>query len=617
MSNPTVHRDPVCGMPVNEMSGVSVSTPANTFWFCSELCKRQFEDHPESYGDSSTINLSSGRRPDHRIAYFSMEIALESHIPTYAGGLGVLAGDTLRACADASVPIVGVTLVHRKGYFKQQLDMWGNQSEQSDVWSPDQSAVDLDPGVTVTINGRDVHVRAWRYSLSGQSGWIVPVLLLDTDLPQNHEEDRRITDRLYGGDERNRLAQEIVLGIGGVRMLRATGFTNVSRYQMNEGHSSMLVTELLRETKDIAGDKWDFDLVRRQCVFTTHTPVPAGHDHFSWDLVEKMLESHVDLDLLRMLGGEDQLNMTLLGLNASHYVNGVAKRHAEVSRQMFPNYTIDSVTNGVHAATWASDSFRDLYDRHIPGWRVEPSALRYGLSIPKSEIWDAHEQAKQSLLDHVNQRFKVNMQAEILTIGFARRATPYKRSMLLFHNLDRLRSIARRIGGLQVILAGKAHPYDAEGKELIGRISEAGRRLVPDVKVVYLPNYDMDMARLIIGGCDLWLNTPCKPLEASGTSGMKAAVNGVPQFSVLDGWWLEGHIEGVTGWCIGTRDAEPSEDVAEGREMYEKLESIIGPMFYSSRNQWIEVMRHAMAVNGSFFNARRMVQEYALNAYLR
>ena len=545
-----------------------------------------------------------------------MEIALESEMPTYSGGLGVLAGDTLRAAADARLPIIGVTLLHRKGYFRQELDAWGNQTEHPDIWDPSTKLQKLDVKSRIVLAGRPVHISAWRYMIQGSTGGQVPVILLDTDLPENQEEDRHITDHLYGGDQYYRLKQEIVLGIGGVRMLRALGFNDIQRFQMNEGHSAMLIAELLCEGTPPEDDGWDFEAVRRRCVFTTHTPVPAGHDHFPWAMVEQALDGQVNFDLLRMLGGEQELNMTMLGLNASHYVNGVAKRHAVVSRQMFPDYRIDSVTNGVHAATWASASFAALYDRHIAGWRSEPSSLRYSLGIPAEEIWRAHEQAKHELARYIHERIGQSLDESVLTIGFARRATPYKRSTMLFHDRDHLRAIARHLGGLQVVFSGKAHPRDGAGKELIGRIYEAARHLAPDVQVAYLPDYDMDQARLLVSGCDVWLNTPRKPMEASGTSGMKAAINGVPQLSVLGGWWLEGHIEGVTGWSIGTRNADSGDDMAEAHELYCKLERIIGPMYYSDRVGWIDVMRHAMALNGSFFNASRMVQEYALHAYL-
>ncbi|QNN21788.1 alpha-glucan family phosphorylase [Planctomycetales bacterium ZRK34] len=616
MTELVIQHDPVCGMPVAADKELHTNFAGVVYGFCSEFCRQQFLAHPDRYVQYDRFDVASDRSTDPKVAYFSMEIALKSELPTYSGGLGVLAGDTLRAAADARLPIIGVTLLHRQGYFRQELDAWGNQAEHPDTWDPAAKLEALDAKVQIVLAGRPVHIAAWRYTIQGATDGRVPVILLDTDLPENQEEDRHITDHLYGGDQYYRLRQEIVLGIGGVRMLRALGFNDIRRYQMNEGHSGLLAAELLREGTPPEGEGWDFDGVRRRCVFTTHTPVPAGHDHFPWDMVEQLLDGQVNFELLRMLGGEHELNMTMLGLNASHYVNGVAKRHAVVSRQMFPDYRIDSVTNGVHAATWACASFADLYDRHIPGWRAEPSSLRYSLGIPADEIWQAHEQARHELVRHVHERTGQSLNETMLTIGFARRATPYKRSTLLFHDLDHLRAIARHLGGLQVIFSGKAHPRDGAGKELIGRIHEAARRLAPDVQVVYLPDYDMDQARLLVSGCDIWLNTPRKPMEASGTSGMKAAINGVPQFSVLDGWWLEGHIEGVTGWCIGTRDAESSDDMAEAHELYRKLERVIGPMYYSDRPGWIDVMRHAMALNGSFFNASRMVQEYALHAYL-
>jgi starch phosphorylase len=356
--------------------------------------------------------------------------------------------------------------------------------------------------------------------------------------------------------------------------------------------------------------------VRRSCVFTTHTPVPAGHDRFDYGLVERLLGGAFGMDTVRMLGGQDCLNMTSLALNASHYVNGVAKRHGEVSREMFPLHTVDSITNGVHSHTWTCDSFRSLFDKHIPGWRSDSFALRYILGVGKDEIWTAHAEAKQKLIDQVNHLTNIGMDCGAFTIGFARRATLYKRTDLLFSDLQRLRRIAKDQGPLQLVFAGKAHPHDEGGKGLIRKVVAAARELDGDVLVAYLPNYEMDMARTLVSGVDLWLNTPRKPMEASGTSGMKAAHNGVPSLSVLDGWWLEGHIEGVTGWSVGSRAPQSGQDFDEARELYDKLEQAIMPLYYDNRDGWIEVMRHTIALNASFFNTHRMVLQYVLNAYL-
>lgn len=317
-----------------------------------------------------------------------------------------------------------------------------------------------------------------------------------------------------------------------------------------------------------------------------------------------------------MLAGDEQLNMTLLALNLSGHVNGVAKKHGEVSQAMFPGYPIDSITNGVHALSWSCESFRRLYDRHIPAWRNDPLSLRYALSIPLEEIWDAHMEAKRTIIEYVNHHSPHAFEPDVFTIGYARRATAYKRPDFIFTDTGRLAHIARNVGKIQLIFGGKAHPKDWPGKELIKKIVNLSDQFGHYISIAYLENYDMKLGGLITSGVDLWLNTPLKPNEASGTSGMKAAVNGVPSLSVLDGWWVEGCIEGFTGWSIGSSSAEETLlDVDEPQELYNKLEYLILPTFYKKREEWIRIMQHCIAINGSFFNTHRMVQQYVLNAY--
>ena len=554
------------------------------------------------------------------VAYFSMEIGVLAEMPTYAGGLGVLAGDTLRSAADLGVPMIGVTLVHRKGYFHQRLDATGRQVESPEPWTVQQFLVEQAPRTTVTIEGRSVHLRCWKYVITGAEGE-VPIYFLDTDLPENAVDDRTFTDSLYGGDERYRLCQEILLGIGGVRMLRALGYQHIDRFHMNEGHSSLLVMELLREQAQAAGRATvtadDVAAVRRCCIFTTHTPVPAGHDRFSMDATVRILGEGPMLSLQHLCCHEGMLNLTYLALNFSHYVNGVAMRHGEVSRAMFDGYVIDAITNGVHAATWTSDEFHALFDRHIPSWRRDNFSLRYALSIPREEISQAHAGAKRRLIERIAVDTGTRFDFNVFTVGFARRATEYKRADLLFHDVERLTRVAAAAGPLQIVYAGKAHPRDEAGKQTIERIFKARNAVGSSIAVVYLPNYDMALGRLLTSGVDLWLNTPQPPLEASGTSGMKAALNGVPSLSVLDGWWIEGCIEGITGWAIGDDDRPSHVDRsgADASSMYDKLESTILPLFHQRRDGYIAVMRHAIALNGSFFNSHRMVEEYALKAY--
>jgi starch phosphorylase len=550
-----------------------------------------------------------------------MEIGLESHLPTYSGGLGVLAGDTLRSAADLGLPMVAVTLIYRKGYFRQHLDTQGNQSESPASWTPDDILEPLEPVVTVSLEGRQVQVRAWRHQVRGFSGHTVPVYFLDTALPENSDWDQTLTDNLYGGDDHYRLCQEVVLGMGGMAILSALGLKDRVIYHMNEGHSALLTLALLESRLQAEGasvpTEAQVEAVRRQCVFTTHTPVPAGHDQFSWELVMKVLgPARADLLKASNCCMDGVLNMTYLALRFAGYINGVAMRHGEISTGMFPDYPIDAITNGVHAVTWTSPPFADLFDRRIPEWRRDNIYLRYAIGIPLQEITEAHVQAKRTLLAEVERQTGVSLPEHILTIGFARRATTYKRLDLLFSDLERLKAIAQRVGPIQVIYGGKAHPRDEGGKEKIRRVFQAAAALGDALRVVYLENYDMALGKTLCAGVDLWLNTPLRPQEASGTSGMKAALNGVPSLSVLDGWWVEGHVEQVTGWAIGDDSANPGDYSQDAASLYDTLEMIILPLYYGKPKAYAKVRRSAIALNGSFFNTQRMVSQYVTNAYL-
>jgi len=581
---------------------------------------------------------------DRAVAYFSMEIAVDPAMPTYSGGLGILAGDTVRSAADLSVPLIAITLLHRKGYFTQSLDASGWQHEMPSDWDVESCVTELPQRVTVTLENRTVHLRAWRYDVTGDSKFTVPVVFLDADLPENADWDRTLTHYLYGGDAYYRFCQEVILGVGGVRMLRALGYQDIDRFHMNEGHASLLTLELLDEHARAADRRAitrdDIEAVKAKCIFTTHTPVPAGHDKFPMDLVGRVLgqrqrflnmsdlfcsevvsrilqKERDSYDMNDVFRSEYTLNLTYLALNLSHYVNGVAKRHAEVSRLMFTSYQINHITNGVHAGTWMAPELQQLFDTRIPGWRSDNFSLRNALSIPPRDIWAAHMKAKRRLFDFVKDNTQVELDPEVLTLGFARRATPYKRADMLLSDLERLKAIAAKTGPLQIIYGGKAHPNDQYGKEIIQRIWRSSDFLKADVKLVYLENYDMSLGKLITAGVDVWMNTPLPPMEASGTSGMKAAINGVPSFSILDGWWIEGCIEGVTGWSIGGHpsesDGESSDRTPKDTEaLYEKLEFVVAPLFYRERGGFISVMRHAIALNGSFFNTQRMVQQYVV-----
>ncbi len=563
------------------------------------------------------------------VGYFSMEIALHPKMPTYSGGLGILAGDTLRAAADLGVAMIGVTLLQRQGYFAQSLDSSGWQYENPMPWEIGQYCSELPVQVDVEIENRPIHVRAWKYEIQSCRGNRLPVILLDTDIAGNSDWDRRLTDQLYGGDQHYRLCQEIILGLGGVRILRALGHQDITRFHMNEGHAALLGLELLDESAQAAGrsqfNSQDVQNVRHSCNFTTHTPVPAGHDRFPLDLVQHTLARSDIFENHEVFCCEGELNMTYLALNLSHYVNGVARKHGEVSRKMlvprdqYHHYEIDHITNGVHLETWAAPALASLFDHYLPGWREDNSSLRSALSIPGEDIWKAHQAAKQKLIDQVNASSGTGFDINTFTLGFARRATAYKRANLLFHDPARLKNLARQVRNIQVVFAGKAHPHDEQGKHLIQEIFQQKDSMLPEVKVVYLENYDWELARLLTSGVDVWLNTPLPPLEASGTSGMKAALNGVPSLSVLDGWWIEGCVEGVTGWAIdhvGESYHNDQERFAHDANcLYETLENSVIPLFYQQRDAWLKIMSHAIALNASYFNTQRMVQQYVLKAY--
>jgi len=558
--------------------------------------------------------------PDVTIAYFSMEIGLVEEMPTYSGGLGVLAGDTLRAAADWGLPLAAVTLLHRKGYFRQRLDSRGFQTEDADGWRVEDHLEEMTPRVQVEVEGKLVILRCWRRVLEGVLGATIPVYFLDSDLSENGDRERGLTDHLYGGDKRYRLSQECVLGVGGLRMLRALGYEGLETYHMNEGHSSLLTLELMGQLARRAGraepSAEDVNQVKNHCVFTTHTPVSAGHDRFPKDLVREVLSVDLFQTLDKLYPG-DEINLTELALLHSRFVNGVARRHGEVTRGMFGGFDVRAITNGVHAATWAAPSWQGLFDRHVPGWREDNQSLRYVAYVPLEEIEKAHREAKRALLDRVCTDQGLELGPDRFTIGFARRSTAYKRAGLLLRDMERLNRMVEAEGPLQIIYAGKAHPKDDRGKEIIREIFAAREKLSPKIALVYLEDYGVSLAALLTAGVDLWLNTPEAPLEASGTSGMKAAVNGVPSLSILDGWWIEGHIEGVTGWSVGDQPALPPvpDGEKDAENLYRKLESVILPLYYRDRTAYLEVMRHAVALNGSFFNTERMVSEYARQAY--
>jgi len=534
-----------------------------------------------------------------------------------------LAGDTLKAAADLKMPMVGVTLLNNQGYFKQIINKNGEQEEEPDNY--DYSKLKkTDAEAIVSIEGNEVKVGAWKYEIKGEKDYFVPVYFLDTDIEGNNEEYRNLTGNLYGGDDRYRFMQEIILGRGGVKILSSLGYEDIQKYHLNEGHAALAVIEIFSQFKPrpltLTSKRAEeiIEKIREKCIFTTHTPVEAGHDIFPLDLVEN-LQPEMPYRFPGLIK-KDFLNMSHLAAYFSFYINGVSRKHQKVSTEILPDYKISSITNGVHSKTWTSPEFKELFDKYIPGWRSCSLSLRNAFNISPKEIWDAHQKTKKRLLDYVEEKTGKNLSEDIFTIGFARRFATYKRPTLLFNDMDELIRIHKEVGRMQIIIAGKAHPKDSAGKQKIKEVHEIMKNYENDIDIVFLPDYDMRVAKLLIPGVDIWLNTPLPPNEGSGTSGMKAAHNGVPHFSTLDGWWLEGFIDRKTGWSIGKKEGSSSpEELTEedSADLYYRLEDRILPRYYNTPDRWRETMRHTIAINASFFNSERMLRQYAQEAYLQ
>ncbi|MFH0770157.1 MAG: alpha-glucan family phosphorylase [Candidatus Peregrinibacteria bacterium] len=546
------------------------------------------------------------------VAYFTMEIGLESRMPTFAGGLGILAADIMRSCADIAVPAACMTVCWQHGYLHQTIRPDGTQAYDDLQWNPLDILKRLPEKITVKVEGRDVAVGVWIYEIKNGSH-TVPVYFLDTNLPENAPTDCDITNHLYGGDAALRLKQETVLGIGGIRMLRALGYAEIGTYHMNEGHAAFLTLELLRERN------FKDENVRPSCAFTTHTPVKAGHDVFDYALAHRVVGDMLPWHI-KKIAGESALSMTELALNMSRYTCGVSRIHSEVSRRMFPGYTIDFITNGIHHDTWICPSMRAVFDRYAEGWRNDPGVLeRVCREFPDDDLWEAHMEAKKALIDYVNARTDQGFDPRLLTIASARRVVPYKRPELLYTNLERLKQVCR--GKVQIIHAGNAHPSDPFSQGVIQRMVERAKDMRDFVKIIYLENYNPDLARLLVSGADVWLNTPTRLCEASGTSGMKACLNGVLNLSTLDGWWIEGYErDPEAGWRIGPlasalHDAEDDRKV-DAEDFYTQLQYEVIPEYeYAERRRWIRRMKRAIGLIG-YFSSHRAVHEYVEKAWI-
>jgi len=605
---------------------------------------------------------------DATIAYFCAEFGLTECLPIYSGGLGCLAGDHLKSASELGLPFIAVGLLYRNGYFQQHLSADGWQQESApDLDFANLPIKPLKDGngeqvkVCVRLPGREVVLGLWRVNVGR-----IPLYLLDTNLPENEPDDRWITGQLYGGDMETRIKQEVVLGIGGVRALRAIGITP-DVCHMNEGHSAFLALERIRHI--IAEHDLSFDEAREQAaashVFTTHTPVPAGIDRFPPELVERYLKDYIDGLRLDMegtlaLGRDDVTNrhepfsMATLAIRTSGGVNGVAKLHGEVARRMWRSIwpgvpeeevPIGHVTNGCHARSWLSADLINLLDRYLGArWQnnpVDQSVWKAINEVPDEELWRLHESRRQSLIVWARKHLKRQMEHRgvsaaqtrmacdalsdrALTIGFARRFATYKRGNLILRDTPRLLKMLEDADRpIQFIIAGKSHPADGGGKDLIRQIVRFAEEHPAGRKVVFLENYDIHMARCLVQGCDVWLNNPRRPMEASGTSGMKAALNGCLNCSVLDGWWDEAYEEGL-GWAIGRGEEYENHDLAddiESRALYDLLEHQILPMFYDRDDQgvprtWVRWMKKCISTLAPRFNTNRMVQEYAEHYYL-
>jgi len=547
------------------------------------------------------------------IANFVMEIGIENEIPTYSGGLGVLAGDAAFSFADLGFPAVFVTLLYKKGYTSQKLDRSAGQIDMDQPWDYKKFLTPLGTYVDVEISGKVQRVGAWQYLIPGKRD--VPVLFLDADIEGNDPATREISGRLYGGDHWYRLMQEMVLGIGGYRMLQAMGRA-IDIYHLNESHAALLVVELMRQHREIAE-------VKKRCVFTSHTPVPAGHDFFSLTMIKEAFTHYDWVNWEAEATPQREIDLSRIAVKYSSVTNAVSLKHRYVSERVLNHGKVEYVTNGVYHRRWVHDELKRLYEKHIPGWEETPALLTQALELPTEALEGAHLRAKSELMDVLYRATGTQFSKEHLTIGLAKRVTAYKRNDLILTDLDRLVAIAEKHGPIQIILAGKAHPRDDAGKAVLRNILEKIEKVgtkTDKVRIAYLENYDMRKARAMVAGCDVWLNNPRRPLEACGTSGMKAAMNAVLNFSIYDGWWLEGGVDGVNGWGIGRR--APWGDLKEDgdpdlQDLYHKLSESVLPTYYYEKEKWWTMGKNSIATVGPIFNSYRMINEYESKVYSR
>ena len=538
------------------------------------------------------------------VGYFTAEIGLWSELHTYSGGLGVLAGDHVKSAADANIPLVGVTLLYRKGYGRQHLDRDGIQTETYRDLDPAQHLQDTGMDISLPLDGGELWAKVWRADITGVSGHVVPVYFLDTFHPKNTEKHLDLGLTLYGGDDWVRIRQEYLLGVGGLRLLDKLGH-DVDGLHLNEGHCTFALLEML-------GKGWTREQLAKRVLFTTHTPVPAGHDRFEWGAVEEVLGDLLPSDAKQLVidAGDPEegrrISMSHLAVALSGPVNAVSNLNAWVASSMFADHHIAPITNGVHHLTWTSPMMAELFDEQLPGWREDPTKLAHAGKIPTEELVESRGIARKVLRELVQTSTGVRLDKNRLTIGFARRFATYKRANLVFSDLERLREIGA--GKIQFVFSGKAHPRDEGGKALIKSIFDSAKDLEQDIPVAFLEDYSMATGLAMTGGVDIWLNNPIRPMEASGTSGMKAAMNGVPNCSILDGWWPEGCEHGVNGWAIGEADDE-RDDVRDAKNVLDVIENEVLPAWNEGDEKWCELMRASIATSARFTGAR-MISDY-------
>ncbi len=538
---------------------------------------------------------------DRLVVYLCAEYGVTPALPIYSGGLGILAGDHVKAAADLGLPFVAIGLYYHQGYGLQSIDTYGDQHLDFPHTDPRRVLEDTGVSVTMSLAGDDVVAKLWRKTVQGEDG-SVDLLLLDTLLDENTDHWQATCRMLYGGDNNNRLRQEAVLGIGGYLTVKELYPERDLRVHLNEGHTAFFAGAMATEI--------GVEATRERTHFTTHTPVPAGHDTFQrWD-VDRTIGAYVDAEIINF-GGSDSISMSHLAAGLSRSLNGVSHINARIASQdIYNGRQVDGLTNGVHLGSWTAPSMAAMFDEHLPGWRANPDLLERVDTVPDQALDHARRTAKTALLDYVNGATEMGFSADVLTVGFGRRTVPYKRATLIFSDIERL--LALGSGKLQLIFAGKAHPNDLRGQKIVRELVGWSSKLQNELRVAYLPNYNMWLGRMMTSGVDVWLNNPVRPMEACGTSGMKAALNGVANASILDGWWAEGCSHGKNGWAIGGNE-EDRDDLRDADALYRLLEDDIMPA-YEDKARMRSIQRAAIATAPAF-SARRMVQDYADGYY--